>query len=109
MKDPDEPRLYSAIGIAYAGLAQKEKAIEAGRKGVDLMPIEKEAYRGVFRVEDLARIYVMVGEYDMALEQIKLLLTIPLRLSVQLLLLDPAWKPLRDLPEFKKIVAGSIP
>ena len=107
-KDSDDPRLYSAIGIAYAGLGLKEKAIEAGRIGVELMPISKEAFRGVLRAEDLARIYVMVGEYDMALEQIKLLLSIPSFLSVQLLLLDPAWKPLWNLPEFKKIIAGSI-
>jgi hypothetical protein len=76
-------------------------------KGAELMPVEKEAYRGVFRVEDLARIYVMVGEYDAALEQIKLLLPIPSRLSVKLLLLDPAWKPLWNLPEFKKLISDS--
>jgi tetratricopeptide (TPR) repeat protein len=109
IKNPDDPRLYSAIGIAYAGLGQKEKAIEAGKRAVELMPINKEAYRGVFRVEDLARIYVMVGEYDAALEQIKLLLTIPSRLSVKLLLLDPTWKPLWDLPEFKKITNMASP
>jgi TolB-like protein/Tfp pilus assembly protein PilF len=109
LKNPGDPRLYSAIGIAYAGLGQKEKAIEAGKKGVDLMLIEKEAYRGVFRVEDLARIYVMVGEYDAALEQIKLLLTVPSRLSVKLLRLDPVWKPLWNLPEFKKITNSASP
>jgi TolB-like protein/Flp pilus assembly protein TadD len=104
--NPGDSRLYSTLGIAYAGLGQKDKAISAGMKGVELMPVEKEAYRGVFRVEDLARIYVMVGEYDAALEQIKLLLSIPSRLSVKLLLLDPAWKPLRDLPEFKKLISA---
>jgi tetratricopeptide (TPR) repeat protein len=108
LKNPNDPRLYSAIGFAYAGLGLKEKAIEAGKKAVELMPINKEAYRGVFRVEDLARIYVMVGEYDAALEQIKLLLTIPSRLSVKLLLLDPDWKPLWNIPEFKKITKTVI-
>jgi tetratricopeptide (TPR) repeat protein len=102
-KDPDDPRLYSAIGITYAGLGLKEKAIEAGKKAVELMPVNKEAFRGAARAEDLARIYVMVGEYDAALEQIQYLLTIPSRLSVKLLLLDPTWKPLWNLPEFKKI------
>ena len=104
LKSPDDSRLYSAVGIAYAGLGLKEKAIKAGKRAVDMMPINKEAFRGVFRVEDLARIYVMVGEYDAALEQIKILLSIPSRLSVELLQLDPGWKPLWNLPEFKKIV-----
>ena len=104
LRNPDDPRLFSAKGIALAGLGEKEKAIEAGKRAVELMPIEKEAYRGVFRVEDLAKIYVMVGEYDKAMDQIKLLLSLPGPLSVKLLLLDPAWKPLWDLPEFKKII-----
>jgi tetratricopeptide (TPR) repeat protein len=105
--DPDDPRLYSAVGIVYAGLGLKDKAIEAGKMGVQLMPVSKEAFRGVFRVEDLARIYVIVGEYDAALEQIKYLLSIPSRLSVKLLLLDPTWKPLWSLPKFKKIINTS--
>jgi tetratricopeptide (TPR) repeat protein len=104
LKSPDDSRLYSALGLAYAGMGLKEKAIEAGKRAVDMMPISKEAFRGVFRLEDLARIYVMIGEYDAALEQIKLLLSIPSRLSVKLLLLDPAWKPLWNLPEFKRII-----
>jgi tetratricopeptide (TPR) repeat protein len=104
LKHPDDSRLYSSLGIAYAGLGLKEKAIKEGRRAVEMMPINKEALRGIYRAEDLARIYVMVGEYDAALEQIKLLLTIPSRLSVKLLQLDPAWKPLWNLSEFKKII-----
>jgi TolB-like protein len=104
IKNTDDPRLFSALGITYAGLGMKKQAIEAGKKGVDLMPINKEAYRGASRVEDLARIYVKVGEYAAALELIEQLLKIPSRVSVKLLLLDPDWKPLWNLPEFKKLV-----
>ena len=107
LRDPDDPRLYSALGIAYAGLGQKEKAISAGEKALEMMPINKEAYRGACRAEDLARIYVMVGKYDAALKQIKILLTVPSALSVKLLLLDPEWKPLLNLTEFKKIAGTS--
>jgi TolB-like protein/Flp pilus assembly protein TadD len=101
---PEDSRFYSAIGIAYAGLGYKEKALAAGEKAVEIMPIEKEAYKGTYRIEDLARINVMVIEYTNAMEQIKLLLSIPGPISTKLLLLDPAWKPLWDLPEFKKII-----
>jgi TolB-like protein/Tfp pilus assembly protein PilF len=109
LKNPEDPRLYSAIGIAYGGMGLKVKAIEAGKKAVELMPISKEAYRGVFRAEDLARIYVMVGEYNLALDQIKLLLSLPGPLSAKLLLLDPTWKPLWNLPEFIRITNSNIP
>lgn len=105
LNDSDDSRLYSAVGIAYAGLGQKEKAISAGKRATELLPINIEAFRGVCRAEDLAKIYVMVGKYDAALEQIKLLLSVPSQLSARLLLLDPTWKPLWNMPEFKKITA----
>ena len=60
--------------------------------------------RGTTRVENLARIYVMVGEYDLAIEQLEYLLSIPSELSIPLLQLDPAWDPLRDHPLFKKLL-----
>jgi serine/threonine-protein kinase len=104
---PDDPRLYSAAGYAYAGLGKKEKAVNAGMKAVELMPVNKEAYRGASRSEDLARIYVMSGEYGKAIELIDQLLKIPSRISVKILLLDPVWKPLWDLPEFKVIINKS--
>jgi tetratricopeptide (TPR) repeat protein len=101
---PEDSRLYSSLGIAYAGLRQKDKAINAGKKAVELLPISKEAWRGVYRAGDLAQIYVMVGEYEAALEQIDLLLSIPGHLSTKLLQLDPVWKPLWNHPEFKKLL-----
>jgi tetratricopeptide (TPR) repeat protein len=104
LKTPDDSKLYSALGIAYAGLGQKGKAIETGAKAVELMPITKDAYFGIYRIEDQAKIFGMVGEYDKALVQIKFLLSHPGPLSVKILQLDPVWSPLREIPEFKKII-----
>ena len=97
---PDDSRIYSSLGIAYAGLGQKQKAIDSGTEAVNILPISKDAWRGANRLVDLARIYVMVGEYDSAIKQIELLLSIPSRLSTQLLRIDPTWRPLMDHPEF---------
>jgi hypothetical protein len=49
-------------------------------------------------------IYVMVGRYDDAIRQIKYLLSIPGFLSTKILELDPRWAPLRNRPEFKKMM-----
>ena len=68
------------------------------------MPINKEAYGGVFRAEDLALIYVMVGKYYDAIKQIKYLLSIPGFLSTKILEIDPRWAPLRNRPEFKRMM-----
>ncbi len=101
---PEDQRLYSSLGIAFAGLGLKDKAISNGEKAVKLLPVSKDAYSGVLLVEDLALIYVMVGKYDDAIKQIKYLLSIPGFLSTKILEIDPRWAPLRNLPEFKKMI-----
>ncbi|MEE4116691.1 MAG: tetratricopeptide repeat protein [Marinilabiliaceae bacterium] len=102
--DSSDSRLYSSLGICYAGLGQKGKAIIFGKKGLEILPIEKESWRGYHRLMELALIYVMVGEYELALEQLDILLSIPGELSTELLHLDPAWKPLWDKPGFKQLI-----
>jgi non-specific serine/threonine protein kinase len=100
---PEDARLHSSLGISYAGLDRKEDAIREGELAVKLCPVSNDAMRGPHRVEDLARIYVMVGDFDSAVDQIKYLLSIPTELSIPLLRLDPAWNPLHNHPRFKKL------
>jgi serine/threonine protein kinase/Flp pilus assembly protein TadD len=103
-QQPNDARFHSALGIAYAGLGRREDAIREGKIGVNLLPITKEAIRGYYRASDLAQIYVMVGEFDSAIDQLEFLLSIPGGLSVPLLRLEPVWAPLREHPRFKKLV-----
>jgi serine/threonine-protein kinase len=101
---PLDPRYHSALGIAYAGLGRKEEAIESGLTALRLMPVEKDYYKAIFRLEDMARIYTMVGEYQLALDQLDQLLSMPSLMSVHLLRKDPIWEPLRDLPDFQNLM-----
>jgi len=105
-QEPDDARLHSALGIACAGLGRKQDAIREGKLAVGLLPVSKDAMRGICRVGDLARIYVMVGEFDLAINQIESLLSIPSELSIDLLRLDPAWNPLRRHARFQKLLEG---
>lgn len=101
----DDSRLYSSIGICFAGLGQKEDAIQNGKRGYELLPITREAWRGSFRLLDLAQIYTMVGEQELALDAIEDLLNRPTdALSLSYLKLDPTWKPLRGNPRFQKLI-----
>lgn len=102
--DPTEPRLRSALGIAYAGLGRTVDALREGEEGVRLMPPEKEAWRGNWRVFQLARIETMVGESESAIKRLEYLLSIPFDLTVAELRIDPAWDPLREDPRFEKLV-----
>jgi serine/threonine-protein kinase len=103
--DPTEPRFRSALGIAYAGLGRKANAIREGKEGVRLMPPEKEAWRGNWRVFQLAKIEAMAGEAESAIERLEVLLSIPFDLTVAELRIDPAWDALRGNPRFEALVA----
>ncbi|MBL7187067.1 MAG: protein kinase [Phycisphaerae bacterium] len=81
-EDPNDARFHSALGIAYAGLGCKEDAIREGLLAEEMLPVRKEAMRGLWRVEELARIYVVVGEYDKAIDQLEDLLPRPGWMSI---------------------------
>ena len=104
LKDPNDSLRHSALGITYAGLGRKEEAIREGQLAVELLPVTKDAWVGLWRLEDLARIYVMIGEFDAAIDQIQYLVQNPSELSIPLLRLDPAWAPLNKHPRFIKLL-----
>jgi eukaryotic-like serine/threonine-protein kinase len=102
---PEDSRLYSSLGICYAGLGDKQNAIKEGKHGYELLPVTKEAWRGTFRLYDLAQIYTMVGEYDLALEKIEELLNMPTdAISVAVLKLDPMWDSLHNNKRYLELI-----
>ena len=105
-EDPTEPRYRSSLGLAFAGLGRAEEAIREGEEGLRLMPPEREAWRGTWRVYDLARIQAMTGRTDEAIDRLEFLLSVPSDLSVWLLRLDPAWDALRGSPRFEALAGG---
>ena len=105
-EDPTEPRYRSALGLALAGLGRHEEAIRAGEEGLRLMPIEREAWRGTYRLMQLTQIYAMTGRRDEAIVGLERLLAVPSDLSKWSLRLDPSWDPLRGDPRFEALVAG---
>jgi Flp pilus assembly protein TadD len=105
LEQPEDWRRHSALGVAYAGLGRSEEAIREGRLAVELMRVARDAQDGSYPVGDLARVYVMVGEYDAAIDQLDYLLSIPAgKISVPLLRIDPVWDPLRDHPRFHALL-----
>lgn len=101
---PDDPRYHSALGIGYAGLGQKEKAIKQGLKATELLPIETDAVYGITYKGDLAIIYTMVGEYDLALDHVEHLFNVPSWFSPEWVEMDIRLASLQSLPRYKKLV-----
>ncbi len=102
---PDDERLHSSLGIAYAGLGRTADAIREGERGVELLPIEKEAWRGAYRLADLAFIYTLTGDQEKAVDILQRLLSIPSMLSPKFISLDPKWKSLHGNKRFEAMIA----
>ena len=104
---PNDAQRHVLYGLTLAYLGRKADAIREGELGVSLQPLSKDAYNGAYFQHQLARIYIVVGEYDKALDQLEPLLKIPYYLSPGWLKIDPNFDPIRNHPRFKRLVAGA--
>ena len=97
------------MALIDAQLGDKEKAISEGRAACDMLPPAKDATDGVLLITNLAQIYALTGEKDLALEQLAIVSKLPFGPPYGELRLDPKWDSLRGDPRFEKIVASLAP
>jgi tetratricopeptide (TPR) repeat protein len=106
---PGNAKPLSMLALIDAELGDKEKAIREGRNACDMLPVSKDAVGGPPLITNLARVYALTGEKDLALEQLDTVSKLPYGPSYGALRLDPEWDPLRGDPRFQKIVASLAP
>ncbi len=104
---PQDPQQHALRGMALAILGRKAEAIREGQRAVELQPISKDGFSGPYMQHQLARIYVLTGEPEKALDQLEPLLEVPYSLSPGMLRIDPNFAPLRKHPRFQALIAGS--
>jgi eukaryotic-like serine/threonine-protein kinase len=97
---------HAFLGLALAYLGQKAAAIREGQRGVAASPISRDAFVGPYIQLQLARIYLLVGESEKALDQLEPLLRMPYFLSPAWLKIDPNFAPLRGNPRFQRLAEG---
>ena len=102
----DDAGFRSQLGLVYARLGRKTEAVREGQAAVKLMPVDREAFRGVNLVAALAMIYATVGMRAEAIDQLEYLLSVPSQITVGLLRHDPRWAPLRGDKRFEKLISG---
>jgi TolB-like protein/tetratricopeptide (TPR) repeat protein len=102
---PDDARRCMAHGLALALLGRKGEAIREGERGVSLAPASKDALEGPEFQHQLARIYILVGDPERALDRLEPLLDVPYFLSPGWLKIDPSFEPLRGSPRFQRLLA----
>jgi tetratricopeptide (TPR) repeat protein len=103
---PEDAQRHVLLGLALAYFGRKEEAIREGERSLALLPLTKDAIAGPYCQHQLARIYIVVGEPEKALDQLEPLFKIPYYLSPGWLKIDPNFDALRKNPRFQKLVAG---
>jgi serine/threonine-protein kinase len=101
---PDDPRYHSSLGVALAGTGNKAEAIAQGKRAVELLPLSKDAAYGLPYAIDLVIIYAMVGETDVALEQLEILLKIPSFVTPEWLKIDIRNAPLYGNEKWERLM-----
>jgi serine/threonine-protein kinase len=106
---PNYAPAVCVLGLIDAALGRKQEALQEGRRAVELIPVEKDAVRGIAMVKFFAMIAAWVGEKDLACEQLAIAVRNPSDLSYGQLKLMPFWDALRGDPRFEKLVASLAP
>ncbi len=99
-----EPLRHVSLGLALAHLGRKEEAVREGQRASDLVSgagTIMEAYVRHLR----ARIYLLAGEPEKALDQLQPLSANQFVVSPGRLKIDPDFDSLRGNPRFQKLVA----
>ena len=104
---PEDAQRHSLLGVALAYMGRKEAAIREGERGLALVPPEQDAQSGTYFLHQLARIYILTGEPDKAIDLLERLLRMPYYLSPGWLRIDPQFDPLRKNPRFQRLATGS--
>jgi hypothetical protein len=103
---PNDGQLLVLDGLMLAYLSRPVEAMRQGELGVALLPPAKDARNAAYVRHELARIYVLAGEPEKAIDQLEYLLKIPYFLSPGWLRIDPNFVSLRGNPRFDRLAGG---
>jgi len=105
---PDDAFAMTQLSWVYVALDRKAEALRLARQAADSLPIEKDALSGPLFVVGLAQIEAHTGETREAVNRLRHLLSIPAGwlISVKRLEMDPVWDPIRNDPEFQKLLTA---
>jgi hypothetical protein len=97
----------SALPWVYVCLGRSTDALRIAREAVEAEAIEKDSFVGEIFLLGLAQIDAHTGRSEEAVKILRRLLTIPAGeyISLTRLKIDPVWDPLRNDPDFQKLIS----
>ena len=98
---PDANGTPNTLALAYAGLGEKEKALEQAQRAVK--DYDADAVNKPWSLTTLAQIQARFGDSDSAIAAIPHLLEVPAGITPADLRFNPFWDPLRKDPRFEKL------
>lgn len=100
--------LHALLGVSLGYLGRSGAAIREGERAVRLTPFTKDLVNGGYVQHQLARVYLLVGRPEQALDQLEPLVKVHyVDLAPGILRIDPTFASLRDNPRFARLVDGS--
>jgi serine/threonine-protein kinase len=103
-QDPNDAGLHSSLGIAYAGLGRRAEAVREAKLACELAPASKDAVEALGPLDNLARVYTMVGQPGEAIAVLDDRLSRIGTRTAHWLRLEPSWDPLRSDPRFQALL-----
>ena len=103
---PDDAQRQIVRGLVLATLGRSADAIAAGERGMAQARKKWTATNGPYMQHQLARIYLIAGRHDKALDQLEPLLRMPHYLSPAWLRIDPNFAPLRGNARFERLASS---
>ena len=103
---PNDAQRHAIHGLALAYLGQRAQAIAEGTRAVAMAPISQD-WSNIYFVHILARIYLLSGDKDKALDQLDILLKGYYFISPGWLRIDPTFNALHGNPRFERMISSS--
>ena len=105
-KSPGDANLLSQLAVVDALLNNKEAAIDAAKRAVEILPVSRDAKDGPGLLANLAVVYAWSSELDNAFKTINPLTKMPNGISYGDLKLSVWWDPLREDPRFGRLLTS---
>ena len=103
---PNDPQrtVFLALALAYAG--RTAEALEAAQRGGKLLDTVRDDHTQPYFRHVLARVYILTGERDKAVDLLDNLLARPYFLTRAWIRIDPTFDSLRGNPRFERLIMG---